>query len=163
MPSFDVVNRIDLQEVDNAVNNAIKQIATRYDFRNVKTEIAFDRKEKKIRIQTQDSMKMDAVRETLLQAAVKRKLEIKAFTFSDPLPTTGQALKCEVTINEGIPQDIAKDIVKRIKETKIKVQASIQGEELRITGKQIDDLQAVIAFLREQDITVPLQFINFKS
>ncbi|MEX0776203.1 MAG: YajQ family cyclic di-GMP-binding protein [Phycisphaeraceae bacterium] len=162
MPSFDVVSRVDFQEVDNAVNNTLKAVATRYDFRGSKTELTFDRKEKKLHMLAAERMKMDALREMFLQAAVKRGLEVKTFQFDEPTPTSGGALKRDVTIREGIPQDLAKQMVKAIKDSKIKVQASIQGEELRITGKQLDDLQAVMTLLKGQPSEVPLQFVNMK-
>ncbi|MBI1336193.1 MAG: YajQ family cyclic di-GMP-binding protein [Phycisphaera sp.] len=163
MPSFDIVSRVEMQEVDNTINNTKKEVATRYDFRGSKTEIHFDRKEKKINLLTEDKMKMEAVREMLLNHAGKRKLDLKVFEFGEPQPGPQANLKREVKIKEGIPQDIAKRIVKTIKDAKMKVQASIQGEEVRVTGKQIDDLQAVITMLRGQPIEVPLQFVNMKK
>lgn len=163
MPSFDVVNKIDMQELDNAINNTIKEIATRYDFRNLKTELTFDKKEKKIHIVAADKMKMDAVREMLLNKAVKRGLDIKAFEFEDPQPTSAGQLKRDVKVKEGIAQDTAKKMVRAIKDSKLKVQASIQGEELRVSGKQRDDLQEAMALLRSGGFEVPLQFVNFKD
>jgi cyclic-di-GMP-binding protein len=163
MPSFDIVSRVDLQEIDNAINNAKKEIATRYDFRNSKTSIDFDRKEKKINIVADDKMKMDAVREILQSKAVKRNIDLKSFEFGEPQPTAHAALKREVKVKEGLEQDVAKKIVKMIKDAKLKVQASIQGEEVRVTGKQIDDLQSVMAMLRGAGLEVPLQFVNMKS
>lgn len=163
MPSFDIVSRIELQEVDNAVNNTLKEVATRYDFRGAKTELTFDRKEKKLHMVAADKMKMDALQEMFLQKAVKRNLEIKSFDFEEPTPTTGGALKRDVKLREGIEQALAKKIVATIKQSKIKVQASIQGEEVRVQGKQIDDLQAVIALLKGEDYDTPLQFVNMKA
>ena len=165
MPSFDVVSRIDLQEVDNAVNNTRREVATRYDFRNTVTVIDFDRKEKKLKITAADEMKMEAVREMLLNHAGKRKIDLKAFKFGDVQPGAQTNVKCEVTLRDGIEQEMAKKIVKTIKDAKLKVQASIQGDELRVSGKKIDDLQAVIALLRApgSGADVPLQFINMKS
>ena len=163
MPSFDVVSRVDFAEVDNAVNNTLKEIATRYDFRGLHTEVVFDKKEKKINIVAADQMKMDAIKEMFLSKAAKRGLEIKSFDFKDPEPTAKAALKRVVVVKEGIPQEQAKKLVKMIKDAKMKVQASIQGEELRITGKQRDDLQQVIALLKGAGAEVPLQYINFKD
>lgn len=163
MPSFDIVSRVEMQEVDNAVNNTVKAITQRFDFRGSKTEITLDKKEKKIRILTEDKMKMEAVRETLQQNAVKRKIDLKTLKFDEPQVAAGSNLRSEVTIREGIDQDTAKKIVKTIKDSKIKVQASIQGEEVRVSGKKIDDLQEVIALVRGAGIEVPLQFINMKS
>lgn len=162
MPSFDIVSRVELQEVDNAVNNTVKQIQTRYDFRGSSTSVGFDRKEKKITIKTEDRMKFDAVREMLQQNTVKRKLDLKSLKFGEPQAAAGSAIRCEVVIREGIEQDIAKRIVKLVKDAKLKVQASIQGDEVRVSAKQIDDLQAVMTLVRSADLEVPLQFINMK-
>ena len=163
MPSFDIVSRVEMQEVDNAVNNTLRQIGQRYDFRGSKTELNLDKKEKKIHVLTEDRMKMEAVREALQQSAVKRKIDLKTLRFDDPQPAAGSNLKCDVVIREGIDQDTAKKIVKMIKDSKMKVQASIQGEEVRVTGKKIDDLQEVITMLKGADIEVPLQFVNMKN
>jgi cyclic-di-GMP-binding protein len=163
MPSFDIVSRVDMQEVDNAINNAKKEIATRYDFRNSKTSIEFDRKEKKINVVADDKMKMDAIREIFLSKAVKRNIDLKSFEFGDPQPTAHAQLKREIKVKEGLEQEVAKKIVRMIKDAKLKVQASIQGEEVRVSGKQIDDLQNVIAMLKGAGIEVPLQFVNMKS
>ncbi len=162
VPTFDIVSRVELQEIDNAINNTKKQLAQRYDFRNVATEIDFDRKAKTIKITTADRMKMDAIRETLLNAAAKRKVEIKSFQFGDIEQAAGSTVRREVTVVEGLSQDLAKKIVKQIKDAKMKVQASIQGDEVRVTGKSIDDLQAVITMLKQADYDVPLQFVNMK-
>ena len=163
MPSFDIVSQIEMHEVDNAVNNTCKEIGNRYDFRNTKTKVTLDKKEKVIRLIADDKMKMEAVREILLAKAAKRKLDLKSFKFEDPQPTSDAAFKRDVKIREGISQDIAKRIVKMIKETKIKVQASIQGDEVRVSGKKIDDLQAVISMLDGADLELPLQYVNMKS
>ena len=163
MPSFDIVSRVDEQEVDNAVNNTRKEIATRYDFRNTKTQITHDRKGKLIHVVTEDKMKMEAVREMLIAKAVKRDIDIKSFQFEDPKPTSDAAFKRDIRIREGIDKDSAKKIVKLIKEAKLKVQASIQGDEVRVSGKKLDDLQAVIAMVEQSDMQMPLQFVNMKS
>jgi uncharacterized protein YajQ (UPF0234 family) len=162
VPSFDIVSRIDLQELDNAINNTRKQVASRYDFRNAKTEINFDRKEKKLHLITEDKMKMEAVKEMLQSNAAKRGIEIKSLKFGDFLPGAQANIKCEVTVREGIDIDNARKIVKMIKDTKMKVQASIQGEEVRVSGNKIDDLQAVIQLLRGSGFELPLQFVNMK-
>lgn len=163
MPSFDIVNKIEMQELENALNNSRKEIATRYDFRGTITTIELDKKEKKIHIVAAEANKMEAVREILLNHVIRRKVDPKALEFGDHSPTALGALKRDVKIKEGIPQDIAKQIVKLIKEAKMKVQASIQGDELRVTGKKIDDLQEVIALVRGADLKLPLQFVNMKG
>jgi len=163
MPSFDVVNRIDMQLVDNAVNNANRDISQRYDFKGSNSEISLDKKEKKIHFLAADKMKMDAMREIFIANVVRQKIDTKAFHYKDPEPTTGQALKREVIIQEGIEKELGKKIVKQIKDLKLKVQASIQDDELRVSGKKIDDLQSVIQFLKEQDFGIPLQFLNMRN
>lgn len=163
MPSLDVVCRVDMQEVDNAVNNTRKAILNRFDFRGAKAEIDFDRKEKKLNFLAEDGTKMEAMREMFVSAANKRGLDLKTFKFGEKLPGPAGAVKREVVIREGLEMEVAKDIVKRIKGSGLKVQPSIQGEEIRVSGKKIDDLQAVIAMLRAAELEVPLQFVNMKS
>jgi cyclic-di-GMP-binding protein len=166
MPSFDIVSRVDMQEVDNAVNNTKKALAQRFDFRGARAELDFDKKEKTLKFLTEDNMKLEAMRETFITNAVRRGLDAKTFKFEDPLPGAAGNVKREAKIQEGLSQEIAKDIVKRIKASGLKVQASIQGEEVRITGKKIDDLQAVIALMKGEagaDLGIPLQFVNMKS
>jgi uncharacterized protein YajQ (UPF0234 family) len=162
MPSFDVVSRIELQEVDNAVNITKKAILSRYDFRGSKTEITLDKKEKKIRVTTEDEMKMRAVQETLIENLVKRKVDRKCL---DPKQTQMAAqgmIQREIAIKEGVDSDTARNIVKMIKEKKLKVQAAIQENQVRVTGKQIDDLQTVMQTLRAANLPIPLQFINMQ-
>lgn len=163
MPSFDIVSNVDLQEVDNAVNNTRKEITTRYDFRKSETEITLDKKEKVIHILTEDHMKMDTIRDIFMGNCVKRKVDLKSFIYEEIKPTSHAMVKREVKLKEGIEKETAQKIVKLIKETKLKVQASIQDEQVRVNGKKIDDLQAIIALLRSQDLDVPLQYVNMKS
>jgi uncharacterized protein YajQ (UPF0234 family) len=163
MPSVDIVSRVDLQEVDNTVNNAVKEITNRYDFRGSDTELTLDKKDKVIRVVTSDTMKMEAIREILLTKAVKRGIETKVFDFGEVLPGGKNNVKQEIKIREGLEKELAQKIVKQIKEMKLKVQAAIQGDELRVTGKQIDDLQSVMQMLKaKEDLPVPLQFVNMK-
>ena len=162
MAYFDIVSRIDLQEVDNAVNITKKAILSRYDFRGSKTEIGLDKKEKKIRVTTEDDMKMRAVQETLIENLVRRKVDRKCL---DPKANEMAAhgmIQREIAIKEGVDADTARNIVKLIKEKKLKVQAAIQESQVRVTGKQIDDLQAVIQVLRGANVPVPLQFVNMQ-
>lgn len=163
MPSFDIVSRVEMNEVDNTINNTLKQIATRYDFRGSKTEINLDKKTNKIHIVAEDKMKMDAIKEMMLAAAAKRGLDLKVFSFGDVEPGASGNVKRDITIKEGIEQDTAKKIVKMIKDKKLKVQASIQGDEVRVSGKKIDDLQEVITLVKSADMPVPLQYVNMKS
>jgi len=163
MPSFDIVNRIDMQHVDNAVNNALREISQRYDFRGSHNELTLDKKDKKINFLAADKVKIEAMREIFIANAVRQKINMKSFRFGQPEPTSMGALKREVAIKEGIEREIAQVIVKLVKESKLKVQASIQNDELRVTGKKIDDLQAVISLLHEKEWEVPLQFVNMRS
>jgi len=163
MPSFDIVNQIQAQEVDNAVNNTLKEVSTRYDFRGLTTEINFDRKENKIQILAAESMKMKAVRDMLIGHFVKRGLEPKSLEFGEQEGSSQGTVKMPVRIKEGIDRETAKKIVKEIKSTKLKVQPAIQDDQIRVTGKKIDDLQEVIRLLKSKDFGIPLQFINLKS
>lgn len=163
MPSLDVVNQIDLQEVDNAINNTIKEIQTRYDFRDSRTEVEFNKKNKVISVVTEDNMKVKAVKEMLTANFVKRNLSHKSIDFQEPEGTSHGGLKFNVLLREGINRDNAKTIIKLIKDTKLKVQASIHDDKVRVTGKKIDDLQAVMAMLRKENLEIPVQFENMKS
>lgn len=163
MPSFDVVNRIDLQEVDNAVNIAKKAILSRYDFRESKSEITLDKKEKKIWITTEDEMKIRAIQESLVENLVKRKVDTKCLEVKPNQMAAHGMIQREIAIKEGIDADTARTIVKLIKDQKLKVQAAIQEKQVRVTGKKIDDLQAVIKLLRSAKLPIPLQFINMQG
>jgi len=163
MPSFDAVNQVDLQEVDNALTNTRKELETRYDFRGSKTEIEFDKKGKVIKVLTADSMKMDAIKDILIGKMIKRGVDPKCLKFGVVDGAALGQVRQEIKIAEGIEKEIAKKIVKIVKDSKIKVQASIMDEMVRVSGKQIDDLQEVIALLKGSNVEVPLQFVNFKS
>ncbi|CAN5213955.1 YajQ family cyclic di-GMP-binding protein [soil metagenome] len=162
MPSFDIVNQIDAQEVDNAVNNTLKEVGTRYDFRGLQTEIEFVKKENRIDIVAAESMKLQAVREMLIKHFIKRNLEPKVLEFGDTQGSSSGAVKMSVDIKEGIDRETAKKIVKEIKASKLKVQPAIQDDQVRVTGKKIDDLQEVIKMLKSKKFSVPLQFVNMK-
>lgn len=163
MPSFDAVNKVDLQEVDNAVNNTVKEIATRFDFRGSKTEVALDKKTKAIVVTTESDMRAKAVRDMLIGHLVKRKVDTKSVEFGEVKPAGGSLQRMEAKIVEGIDKDTAKKIVALIKDSKIKVQAQIMDDIVRVTGKKIDDLQAVIQLLTGKDFPTPLQYVNMKS
>ncbi len=163
MPSFDVVSRFNFPELDNAINNTLKAVAQRFDFRGSPVEITVDRKEKSIKLMADDPTKMSGLRDMFESAAHRRGIDIKSFTWSDPESGAAGRTKCEAKIADGIEQDLAKKIVKIVKDSKIKVQASIQGDELRVNGKQIDDLQAVIKLLNGSSLGIPLQYLNMKS
>ena len=163
MPSFDIVSRIDMQEVDNAVNNAKKEIATRYDLRQSRWELELDRSEGKLKVLAADKMKLKAIQEIVVTHLVRRKVDAKAVVFGEPEGTSHGQLKCLGTFLQGIDKETARRIVKTVKDTKLKVQASVQEDQVRVTGKKIDDLQAAISRLREEDLGVPLQFVNMKD
>jgi len=162
MASFDIVSRIDLQEVDNAVNITKKAILTRYDFRQSKTEITLDKSEKKIHVTTEDDMKMRAVQDSLIENLVKRKVDRRCLEPKANEPAAHGMLKREIGLKEGVDSDTARSIVKIIKDQKFKVQAAIQDNQVRVTGKKIDDLQAVMRVLRSGNVPIPLQFVNLQ-
>jgi cyclic-di-GMP-binding protein len=161
MPSFDVVSKTDLQEVDNALNSVCREIGTRYDFKGSNASI--ERKEETITINADDNYKLEAIQDMLKVHITRRNLDTKALEFKDPKKAAGNTLRQEVIIKQGIESDIAKKIVKAIKDAKMKVQASIRADELRIEGKKRDDLQDAIAFIKKLDIELPLQYINFRD
>jgi uncharacterized protein YajQ (UPF0234 family) len=163
MPSFDIVSRVDMQEMDNAVNQVKKEIGTRFDFRGSKTQIDLDRKAAKIQVLSEDEMKLRAVRDMLIAKAVRRSIDAKALVFGQPEKAGGDMVKQVVTITNGIDIETARKVVRLVKETKLKVQASIQGDEVRIIGKQRDDLQQVIGALKEAELGMPLQFVNYRE
>lgn len=163
MPSFDIVSRVDLQEMDNAVNNVKKELDTRYDFRGVHTEIVLNRKDKQISVTTGDEMKYRAVRELLITHCVRRKVDPKALEFGEPEPAAKTQVRGVVKIKEGVEKTVAQRIVKLVKDLKLKVQTQIQDEQVRVTGKKIDDLQAVIKVVEAEDFGIPLQYVNMKS
>lgn len=162
MASFDIVNKVDTQEVDNAINNTLKEVATRYDFRGLHTEVEFYKKENRIHLVAAESMKMEAVKSMLIKNFIKRGISPKILDFGEPKGTSQGHLKMDVMLKEGIDRETAKKIVKEIKDLKIKVQSQIQDDQVRVDGKKIDDLQAVIKHLKSKDMGVPLQFVNMK-
>ena len=163
MPSFDVVSRVDMQEMDNAVYQVKKEVETRFDFRGSRTQVELDKKEGKIRVLTEDDMKLRGLRDMLLSKVVKRSIDPEALDFGKPEKAGGDMVRQEISIANGIDIETARKVVKLIKETKIRVQAAIQGEEVRVSGKKRDDLQDVINALKEADLGMPLQFVNFRE
>ena len=163
MPSFDVVNTVNMQEITNTVTNSSKEIQQRYDFRGSNTEIELDAAAKNIVVRTEDEMKIEAVRQILITHATRRKLDVACLDFQEPQPAGGKTMRQDIAIQDGIERETAQKIVKDVKGTKIKVQVAIQGEELRVTGKKRDDLQSVIQFLKSEDYGIPLQFVNMRD
>lgn len=161
MPSFDIVSKTDMAEVDNAVQGVAREIGTRFDFKG--SHCTIERKEALITILADDDMKLRQMQELLKGYMVRRKLDASALEFKDPQRASGNALRQEVVVKQGIDQTLGKRIVKDIKDSKMKVQVSIQGDELRVSGKKKDDLQDTIAFVRGLKIEQPLQFVNFRD
>lgn len=163
MPSFDIVSKIDFQEIDNAVNNTTREMGSRYDFKSVIWSIELDKKEKKIEINTESDYCLEQIQASLKGAFVKRKLDPIALDFGNIEKAGGRTLRQFVKIREGIDQENAKKITKFFKQSKLKVQASIQGDEVRISGKSRDDLQQAIQDVKNLGLEIPLQFINFRD
>ncbi len=161
--SFDIVSEVDLQEIDNAVNQAVKEMVNRFDFRGSKSQIEFTRAEKKIKILADDEMKLDSLKDILATRLTKRSIALKALNYKESEKAFEGTIRQEAEVVQGISQEAAKEIVARIKELKVKVQASIQGEKVRVCGKNKDDLQTVIQLIRSSNFKIPLQFINFRS
>lgn len=161
MPSFDVVSEIDKQEIDNAVNQVKKEVAQRYDFRGSKTEINLE--PDAIQLVSDDDYKVKAVIDVLIAKAVRRSVDPKALSVGKIEAAGGGLAKCSVKLVEGVSQDKGREIVKYIKESKLKVQVQIQDNQVRVTGKKRDDLQEVIALLKSKDFDLPLQFKNFRD
>lgn len=161
MPSFDVVSQLNLQEVDNAVNNAMKEISTRYDFKNSKSEVKLDKD--KIILIAEDEYKKKAVVDILQSKLVKRGIALNALDMGKWEAAGGNTQRCEAKLVQGIEGEKAKEINRYIKDQKFKVNSQIQGEQLRVSGKSRDELQEVIAALRAKDFGLPLQYINFRD
>jgi len=161
MPSFDIVSKVDEQEVDNAVNQAIKEMSQRYDFKGSKSEIKWEKKEE-VTITADDDYKLKAVIDILQTKLAKRGVSLKSLEYGKVEDASGGLKRQVIKILQGIPQDKAKEISKFIKELKLKVEAQIQGDQLRISGKKIDDLQEAIGSLREKDFKIALQFVNMR-
>lgn len=161
MPSFDIVSKTELAEVDNAVQGVVREIGTRFDFKG--SHCTIERKEAQINLLADDDMKLKQMQELLKGYITRRKLDAGALEFKDPQKASGNAVRQEVIVKQGIDQALAKKIVKEIKDNKLKVQVSIQGDELRVSGKKKDDLQTAIQFVRGLKIEQPLQYVNFRD
>lgn len=162
--SFDVSTGADLQEVDNAVNQATKEVAQRYDFKGSKAAITFDRTKGLLTLVADDDFKMKALFDVLQGKMIKRGVPVKNLQLGEVVPATGDTVRREITLTQGIPQDKAKAIVKAIKDKKFKkAQASIQGEEIRVQCPSKDELQEVMAFLRTQDFGIELKYGNYRG
>ena len=160
--SFDVVSTVDMQEVKNAVDQTLKEIRQRFDFKGSKSDLTLKEKEKVLEIVSDDEYKLKAVLDILKAKCVKRNVSLKALDYGKVEQALGGTVRQHITIQSGIADDKAKAIVKRIKEKKFKAQAQSQGDQVRVQSKSKDELQTVIAFLKQQDFGIDLQFINFR-
>lgn len=160
--SFDVVSEADQQEVDNAINQTRKEIDQRYDFKGSNTTIDWNSKEREITLHTSDDMKLRALTETLNQKMIKRGVSMKSLDYQKAEQASGGTLRQMVKIKHGLESEQAKQITKLVKDLKMKVQAQIQGDAVRITGKSKDDLQSAIGTLKSQNFDFPIQFTNYR-
>ena len=160
--SFDIVSEIDFQEADNAVNQALKEIHQRYDLKDSNTSVELNKKDKLITINTKDDYTLKASIDILETKFIRRNISIKALKFNEPEAAAGGRFKQIINLQSGISKENAKIITKIIKESKLKVSAQIQDEQVRVTGAKIDDLQAVIAMVKEAELDFPTQFVNMK-
>ncbi len=163
MPSFDTVSEIDLQELDNAVNNLKKELNTRFDFKGSNTEVDLNKKDKVITFKTSDEMKMTMLREMLISVVTKRGVDSRFLEFKDIEKAGGAMLSRTVKVKEGIEKDIAKKLISAIKESKLKVTASIMDSKVRVDGKKIDDLQSAMELMKKLEVDTPLQYTNMRA
>lgn len=161
MPSFDVVSKTDIFEVDNALDGLRREITTRFDFKGAKCSL--ERAENVVTILADDDLKLKQMHELLKVHLIRRKLETGALDFGKVEKAAGNSVRQEVTVRQGVDKELAKKIVKAVKDAKAKVQVSIQGDELRVSGKKIDDLQATIRLIKGLEIEQPLQYVNFRD
>jgi uncharacterized protein YajQ (UPF0234 family) len=160
--SFDIVSKVDLQEASNAIQNALKEVHTRFDLKDSKSDIQLEGKDA-IVLSSQDEYKLKAVNDILQGKLVKRGVPLKALVYGVVEPAAGSTVRQKITMQQGIPTEKAKEIVKVIKDSKKKVQASIQGDSVRVSGKDRDALQEIIALLRGRDFGIDMQFTNYRS
>jgi len=161
MPSFDVVSRTELPEVENAVRGTMREIGTRYDFKG--SNCSIEHQDGVLTLRADDDFKLKQVQELLRTYLARRKVDAGAFEFAKPEPASHNTLRQTVTVRQGIGRELAQKIVKAVKGGKMKVQVAIQGDELRVSGKKRDDLQAAIALMKGLDIEQPLQYVNFRD
>ncbi len=160
--SFDIVSEVDYQEVDNAINQALKEIIQRYDFKGSKSEITLNKKEHIINIASDNDFKLKSVIDILQNKMIKRGISIKALKYGTVEPASGGTVRQEIKLQQGIEKEDAKNIVKMIKDRKLKVQATIQDEQVRVSGKSKDDLQDVMKMLKEAELEFAFQFTNYR-
>ena|SRR6516225_6220753 len=161
--SFDVVSKVEMPEVVNAVQQSLKEIHTRFDLKDSHSNIELNEKDNKITLASQDEFKLKAVIEILEGKLVKRKVPLKALSYGTIIPAAGSTVRQEITLQQGISTEKAREIVKKIKDSKLKVQASIQGDFVRVAGRDRDILQNVIKLLRDSDFGIDMQFTNYRT
>lgn len=160
--SFDIVSEVDLQEVDNAINQAMKEIQQRYDFKGSKSTIELNKKDGIVNLHSDDEFKLKSVVDILQNKLIKRGISIKALSYGNIEPASGSTVRQEIKLQKGIEKENAKLVVKMIKDSKLKVQAAIQDEQVRVTGKSKDDLQSVMNLLRSAELDFAFQFTNYR-
>lgn len=163
MPSFDIVNKLDLQLLDNAINTAKKELITRYDLKDSECEIELDKKAKMIKLQATQDMALQSMVDIILGKMSKQHLDVRSLDLSKESRPSGKLMLLDIPVKEGLDKEVAKKVVNYIKTIGLKVQASIMDDQVRVTGKKIDDLQETIGKLRTQDFELPLQFDNMRS
>ena len=163
MASFDIVNKVDAQLLDNAINIARKEIMNRFDFHGSKSELTLDKKAMLIHILTENDMRMESIIDIIRQRMIKQHLNPLCLDFGKEQFASGMMIKKDIKIKEGVDKDVARKIIKDIKDSKLKVQAQMMEDQVRVTAKKIDDLQAVISLVRQGKYDLPLQFLNMKS
>lgn len=161
--SFDIVSRVELPEVQNAIQQTMKEVRTRYDLKSTKSTIELDEKEHKILLSSDDDFKLKAVLDVLEQKLIKRKVPLKALTYGPVTPAAGSSVRQEISLQQGIPIEKAREMVKKIKTAKKKVQASIQGDLVRVSSRDRDTLQEIIQLLRDTDIGIDFHFTNYRT
>ena len=163
MPSFDIVSETDPQKFDNAINTAVKEIINRYDFHGSKTTLELDKKTLMLQIITENEMRMKAVQDIIIARMVKQGLEPSALDYGKEHYASGNMIRKDIKVKKGIDKETAKKIVKTIKDSGLKVQGSIMDEQVRVTGKKLDDLQTAISIVKKMQLDLPLQFVNFRN
>lgn len=161
MPSFDVVSRTEVPEVDNAIQGAMREIGTRYDFKG--SACSIERNDETLLLKADDDLKLKQVQEVLNVYLTRRKVDVGAFEFGTPEMASGNTVRQTVTIKQGVEREAAQKIVKAVKASKVKVQVAIQGDELRVSGKKRDDLTATIQLIKDMKLSLPLQYLNFRD
>lgn len=162
MPSFDIVSELDLMEVENAINQTAKEIEQRFDFRGGKSSIELDKTAKKIKIMADDELKLRAIHQVMQQKMAKRNIDLRGLKYNSEEPASGNMLRQIVELKAALEKEEMKEVTKLLKDSKLKVTTEVQGDQLRVTSKSIDDLQAVMSLLRGKELKFPLQFINMR-